>query len=203
MSIYYRLRRRNSFRNLTLIAVTSFVAVLGASQVLSGTGLNPSHAGLIEHSGAKVLSVASLVSHVTLPMHTGSRYWIGPMDGMSYSTKCITPGLLQVSYIKEPHAKSLINHPTPFLTVSIYENEKSLSNLSPIGESHENTIARNAHGEMIIYNKGTMDELTILLSNSDEVIVLNYSSVQELAAMVKDSDQLVPLPSHIKALNPA
>lgn len=192
-------RRGDSFRNLTLTALLSFVIVLGAFQVHFGPSPNPSYTELIEHSGANVMSRASLEIHVALPGHPDWGYWIGPMDGMSYSTDCITRGLLQVSYIKESKTESSSNDPMPFLTISTYENKKSLPNLRPIGERYENTIARNKHGDVISYNKVRMDKLTVFPSNSDKVIVLNYSSAQVLAAMVKDSDQLATVPSPTKA----
>ena len=190
-------------RNLTLTALLSFVIVLGAFQILFGPSPNPSYTGLIEHSGANVMSRVTLEIHVALPEHLDWGYWIGPKDGASYSADCITRGLLQVSYIKASKTESSSNDPMPLLTISTYENKKSLPNLSPIGERYDNTIARNTHGDVISYNKVRMDKLIVFPANSDKVVIFNYSSAQELAAMVKDSDQLVTVPSPPKAHIPA
>ena len=147
---------------------------------------------MLEHAGGIQLSASRLIDHVPLAMHAGhKRYWLGPLAGSTYTTNCVTPGILKVSYFKAN--QTFDNGSRPLLVITAYENRALYDRrLHPLSIDLATDIA-NSHGDLLNYDTASLTELTIQRNSSQEIITINYSTPQSVVSMVHDSEKLVAL----------
>jgi len=177
------------------VLVTSFV-VFGAISLASAHAVShrdthalvASEAAMLVHSGAVALDAQDLSAHVDLPIHHGSRYWLGPKNGYSYTTNCVTAGKLIVTYLKLGEAAS--DTSIRNLSVTAYENQALFSaSLRPLSAVALHS-AVNSRGDILSFDTQNMMTLSVILDATQEVVVIAYPSVQSLGSMIHDSEDL-------------
>lgn len=147
---------------------------------------------MLEHAGGVQLTATKLENHIPLPMHKGhTRYWLGPLAGTTYTTNCITPGILKVGYLTAN--QSIKDGTQPLILVSAYESEALYEKQLHLFSMDIVSGKTNARGDILSYNSGTLNEITIQQNGSKEIITIVYSSPQSIASMIADSERLVPL----------
>ena len=199
--------RRLRFFGLGSLLVIAFVVgfvTAGPHQVLDALGAQANAVlgihrpiTVLEDSGVVLLNETDLKNHILLPMHgIHRRYWIGPITGSRYTTNCVTPGLLIVSYIRANSTlanATLTNGVQPFVTVTAYESQAIYnSHLRPLSDDPQK-IVTNSRGDVISYDPTSLTRLVIMPKGSDEVITINYSTPQSVASAIANSQKLVQL----------
>jgi len=187
-----RFGQGSAFRKISLAGasiVLALVAVLSfGGNALPSFGLSRP-TSMLEHAGGVHLSPEQLTSHVPLPMHVGhTRYWLGPIPGLTYTTNCLTPGVLKVGYYK---AQQLLGElRLPLIMVSAFADEEVYDrNPRPLMADAE-TVAVNMHGDMLSYHESSMLTLTIRQNFSTEVITITYATPTTAETMIRDSESL-------------
>jgi hypothetical protein len=162
-----------------------------ADMIFAALGVHTPMSSL-EHSGAKLLSVSELKNHISLPTHEEHRrHWIGPLAGTSYTTNCITPGVLKVNYFAS--AQSFSDASQPLISVTSYESQALYSSqLRPLTDGAL-TIVTNSRGDILSYDPTVLTQLKIAPKSSQEVITFVYSTPQSVMSMIHDSENLVQL----------
>jgi hypothetical protein len=183
--------RRRWFFPLGTLVISGLV--LGGANMDVGSTLGIHRPiSMLEHAGGIQLSEARLEDHVPLAMHEGhTRYWLGALAGHTYTTNCVTPGILKVSYFRAN--QTLGDGSDAVITVTAYESralyEKRLRPL-PIEPP---TNVENSSGDLLSYSATSLTELTIERNLSQEIITIHYSTPQSVTSMVNDSERLVAL----------
>lgn len=176
---------------LAFDAILSTALVFGVVQFgTSMAGASPSQI-MLTHSGGRALSAADLEAHVPLPFHHGARYWLGPIDGYTYTTNCINPGILTVQYLSPGQAVE--SHQKPFMTITAYEDKTFLHQGLHGLTIFQNATHTNLRGDLLLYDTNRMENVTIVRANSTEIIDIVYANAQKLDSMVKDSENLLSL----------
>lgn len=176
---------------MAIDAILSAGLVFGAIQLGSTiASANPNQV-MLTHVGGVVLSDDQLASHVPLPIHKGAtRYWLGAQVGASYTTNCITPGVLKVTYLAK--GQELGDGTTPLMAITAFENESlHASGLHEL-QDFATTTSENTRGDLLIFDD-SMQKLTISRTNSAEIVVIDYSNPQGLPKMILDSENLLAL----------
>ncbi|MBC7464179.1 MAG: hypothetical protein H7227_07960 [Actinobacteria bacterium] len=170
----------------TLLVITAAVAVNG--NILPSFGLSR-QTSMLEHAGGVQLSVDKLKGHVPLPMHVGhTRYWLGPISGLTYTTNCVTPGVLRVGYYQSQQILDELRQ--PLIIVSAFESEAVFDrNPRPLMADSE-TRAMNAKGDLLSYHASSMLTLTIRQNASSEVTTISYAAPTSAQTMMQDSERL-------------
>ncbi|MBC7462920.1 MAG: hypothetical protein H7227_01515 [Actinobacteria bacterium] len=143
---------------------------------------------MAEHSGRVGLTVIGLTNHIILPNHAGGEYWLGAKDGYSYTTSCVIPGELKVTYL--PPGASPSNLTSPQLSVTAYENQKyfDLANKSYKGSFIDH--ATNNHGDTLSFDGETRIAMKVALFSSAEIVLVKYPSQQSVESLLADSMKL-------------
>lgn len=192
--------KRHLFRTL-VISVSLGVAIVGGLTIWQPPSLVALEGHrpmtMLEHSGSVLLNVSQLRNHISLPIHGNyTRYWIGPIAGDRYTTNCVTPGILKVSYFKSNQAlpnQILTDGILPRVTVSAYENF-AIYNIhvhAITGDSMTNSS--NSLGDPLSIDTTSLARMVIGPLSTQEVITVTYSSPQTFASMVRDSEDLTKL----------
>lgn len=147
---------------------------------------------MLEHSGGVLLNVSQLKDHISLPMHAGHhRYWLGATAGDTYTTNCVTPGVLKVDYFGPNQSLNAISQPiirvTAYQSLSVYNGR-----LRPLG-AQSPALMSNSRGDSVEINMSSLNRIVVFPKFSQEVITINYSSPQLVASMIRDSESLVAL----------
>lgn len=183
---------------LTMSLVAGGIAILGSHRpaFASSTTLSPLDKAMLEHSGAVKLSASALINHVSLPFHHGTRYWLGPKDGYSYTTTCINPGELAVTYYQP--GQSVNDLTATHLKVAVYENEAYFDeHLQPISASTSHSLVNN-RGDIITFDPTDSRAMKISQLSSGVVILISYPTPQNLSSLLADSQNVMPLPASPK-----
>lgn len=190
-----RFGRGSAFRKLSLAGISIslvFTAIfLLGGNILPALGL-PRPTSMLEHAGGVHLSIVKLQGHVPLPMHAGhTRYWLGPISGLTYTTNCMTPGVLKVGYYKSQQLVGELR--PPLILISAFENEDVYDrNPQPLMADAE-TVVMNAHGDALSYHASSMLTMTIRQMFSSEVITITYATPTTAEIMMSDSEKLFAL----------
>ena len=175
---------------LAIDAILSVSLVLGLGQLSSTLASAKVQVETLTQAGAKVLSAQELIDHVPLPMHQGNRYWLGAFSGARYTTNCITPGVLKVSYLASGQA--LENRSTPMISITAYESQNILATEIHRPREYKERVFVNARGDALSFGD-SMQKMRIARSNSEDIVVIDYAISQPLAGMVLDSERLTAL----------
>lgn len=146
---------------------------------------------MLEHAGQIELTAKNLINHVSLPRHHGSRFWLGPRNGDTYTTNCVTPGVLIVSYFGAH--QSLGSGSIPFLKISAYETRAIFDQQLHPTEVNSVASTSNFRGDVLTYEESSLDKLTVKRDHSQEVITIEYSTPQTVPSMVQDSENLMAI----------
>ena len=146
---------------------------------------------MAEHSGRVGLTAFGLINHIILPNHAGGEYWLGAKDGYSYTTSCVIPGELKVTYLQPGASPS--NLTSPQLSVTVYENQKYfyIANKSYTGSFRDN--ATNERGDTLTFDGETLISMKVALFKSDEIVLVKYPSPQSVESLLSDSMKLRPV----------
>lgn len=193
--------RRHAFISAALGAIFTLTfagAALGYVQSHDILGSNRVHVTesnvpMMEHSGHSVLTPSGLINHVALPMHEGSRYWLGAREGYSYTTNCVIPGEMKVTYLKT--GESVSDFISPRLSVTVYENESFFNKANHSLVVAQQDHARNSRGDILSFNEKTRNYITVELFASDEIVLVKYPSQQSAKTLLADSMTLHPVSS--------
>lgn len=182
-------------RNISLTGI-SVVFLLSAAfsfggNILPALGLSQP-TSMLEHAGGVHLSAERLKDHVPLPMHDGhTRYWLGPISGLTYTTNCVTPGVLKVGYYQTQQLLGELR--LPLILISAFENSDVYErNPRPLMADAE-TVVMNKHGDVLSYYHSSMLTLTIRQHSSREVITIAYATPTTAEKMMSDSEKLIAL----------
>lgn len=152
---------------------------------------------MLEHSGAVILNAQQLESHISLPMHAGHhRYWFGPMSGNSYTTNCVSPGILKVDYFRANQLRAnqdSTDGSMPFISVTAYESTAVFNARLTALTGNSPTITSNSRGDMLSFDATSLQSLTIFPASSTEVITIEYATPQSSMSLIRDSQILVKL----------
>lgn len=165
--------------------------------LLTGAGVNywasAAHRPItiLEHSGGVALTSEELVGHISIPGHHGNRYWLGPRPGYSYTTNCMTEGVLKVTYLAP--GQMLTSGTIPKLSISAYENRMFYSNSMVNDVAAKDIAVTNARGDVITYTLGNLTRYSIDRVKSPEIIVLQYAQPKDIKAVISDSEILAPI----------
>ena len=184
--------RKSAFRNISLVGISIVlvltVAVAVSGNILPSFGLSR-QTSMLENAGGVHLSLEKLKNHVLLPMHKGhTRYWLGPISGLTYTTNCVTPGVLRVGYYQSQQLRDELRH--PLIIVSAFESEALFdSSPRPLIIDSESRVV-NAKGDLLSYHSSSMSNVTIRQNASGEVITITYATPTTAETMVQDSERL-------------
>lgn len=172
---------------LAIDAVLSMALVFGAVQVNTSVA-SESDSVLFTHAGSVALTAEELKKHDPGSLHHGHEFWLGPLGGYTYTTNCLTTGVLTVTYLSPGQKATEIT--SPYMQISTYENQAIFEQGLHRLHGKPDATKTNIRGDLLVYDATLMNDLTIFRAQSHEIVKIKYGLPQSLETVTHDSENL-------------
>jgi len=179
----YEKSRPHFQRYIAIDAVISVAIILAGFALMSSTLSSTKASGDV---GLQRMSADDLLHNIQTEKR--NVYWLGPIQGDTYSDYDIQPGINVITYLPPDADPSDINQPE--LSVKTYKNIATYNGqVHPLLGSNARRIV-NTNGTSVEFNEVTLDREIVIFKDKPEVIVIRYPTWQPATILMDNAEKL-------------